>query len=306
MAGRERRKHARIQRQFVTAILDLERDYQTEGVTENVSLGGAFIKTKDWRSFRIGDKAVLTLFLPPSLADREKTVGLRGEGVIRRIDRKNEGIALEFTEGFPDFEKIENLQIAGKSRYKKISYYLHSISELDLADLVRGNPLGFLVERSQHALDSDVVFRFQTVSLDEDHALQELELNFSVSSELEERVIEIKKRKLETAMNTITVGRASTNDIVIYNNTVSKAHAYLYLPSSENLEISQGPDKVCYLVDCGSKNGTSLNGRALEPFERYKVVDGDEILFGQQTRMVYFSTMAFVNLVNQLRASRSA
>ena len=99
---------------------------------------------------------------------------------------------------------------------------------------------------------------------------------------------------------------ASTNDIVIYNNTVSKAHAYFYLPSSENLEISQGPDKVCYLVDCGSKNGTSLNGRALEPFERHKVVDGDEILFGQQARMVYFSTRAFVNFVNQLRATRSA
>ena len=306
MTGRERRKHVRIQRQFVTAILNIERDYQTEGVTENVSLGGAFIKTKDWHSFRTGDKAVLTLFLPPSPGDREKTVGLRGEAVIKRIDRKNEGIALEFTEGFPDFEKIENFQIAGISRYKKISYYLHSISELEFADLVKESPLGFLVEKSQRSLDSDVIFRFQTVSLDDDHALQEVEMNFSVSSELEERVIEVKKRRLETAMNTITVGRASTNDIVIYNNTVSKAHAYFYLPSSENLEISQGPDKFCYLVDCGSKNGTSLNGRALEPFERYKVVDGDEILFGQQARMVYFSTMAFVNFVNQLKGTRSA
>ena len=96
----------RIQREFVTEIFNAVRDYQTEGVTENVSQGGAFIKTKDWRAFRTGDQTILILFLPPSFTDRDKSIGLRGEAIIKRIDQKNEGIALEFAKSFQDFEKI--------------------------------------------------------------------------------------------------------------------------------------------------------------------------------------------------------
>jgi len=59
-------------------------------------------------------------------------------------------------------------------------------------------------------------------------------------------------------------------------------------------------------VDCDSKNGTLLNGKVLKPFERYKVVDGDEICFGPQTKIVYFSSIAFANFINQSRATSSA
>ena len=106
MPGKERRRYVRIQREFVTEIFNAVRDYQTEGVTENVSQGGAFIKTKDWRAFRTGDQTILILFLPPSFTDRDKSIGLRGEAIIKRIDQKNEGIALEFAKSFQDFEKI--------------------------------------------------------------------------------------------------------------------------------------------------------------------------------------------------------
>jgi hypothetical protein len=297
MPGKERRRYVRIQREFVTEIFNAVRDYQTEGVTENVSQGGAFIKTKDWRAFQPGDRTILLLFLPPSFTDSNKSVGLRGEAITKRIDQENEGIALEFAKDFQDFEKIENPQIAGKSRYKEISFYLHSISELDFADLVRGNLLGFLVEKSRSALDDNVIFQFNTVSLDDNHAMQEAKVDFSISSALEERVMEVKKRKFDRAKNTITIGRAATNDIVIYNNMVSKAHAYLYIPPSGT---------PCYVVDCGSKNGTLLNGEVLTPFEQYKVIDCDEICFGPQTKTVYFSSIAFANFINQLRATSSA
>ena len=297
MLGKERRRHVRIQREFATQIFDAKRDYQTEGITENVSQSGAFVKTKDWRAFQAGDQTILLLFLPPSFIDSNKSVGLRGVAVIKRIDQVNEGIALEFAKDFQNFEKIENPQIARESRYKKISYYLHSISELDFADLVRRNLLGFLVEKSRSATDDDIVFQFNTLSLDNDHAMQEVKVDFSLSSALEERVMEVKKRKFDMAKNTITIGRAATNDIVIYNNTVSKGHAYLYTPPSGT---------PCYVVDCGSKNGTLLNGEVLTPFEKYKVIDCDEICFGPQTKTVYFSSIAFANFINQLKATRSA
>ena len=297
MLGKERRRHVRIHREFVTQIFSAKHDYQTEGVTENVSQGGAFVKTKDWRAFQPGDQTVLLLFLPPSFTDSNKSVGLRGVAIIKRIDQKNEGIALEFAKNFQDFEKIEDAQLPGEFRHKKISYYLHSISELDFADVVRRNLLGFLVEKYGSARDDNVIFQFNTVSLDNDHAMQEVKVDFSVSSALEERVIEVKKRKFDTTKNTITIGRAVTNDIVIYNNTVSKTHAYLYTPPSGT---------PCYVVDCGSTNGTLLNGEVLTPFEKHKVIDCDEICFGPQTKTVYFSSIAFANFINQLRATSTA
>jgi pSer/pThr/pTyr-binding forkhead associated (FHA) protein len=150
------------------------------------------------------------------------------------------------------------------------------------------------VDKSASGLDSNAVFQFNTLSLDNDHAMHVIKRDFSIANIHEATVIEVKKRKFDTAENTITIGRAATNDIVIYDNLVSKSHAYLYLHPS-----GQG----CYIVDCGSKNGTLLNGRVLKPFERYKIVDCDEICFGSQTTTVYFSSMSFANFISELRTA---
>ncbi len=296
-ASDERRRYVRINRQFVTQIFTPRSDYKTQGVTENISQGGAYIKVEDWRAFQTGDQTVIIFFLPPRFTDRGKSVGLRGEAEVRRVDQQNEGIALEFSRDFQEFEKIDHVEIAGTSRYNKISYYLQTDSALEFADFIRANPHGFLLEKSQNVLNNKVVFQFNTVSLDDDHAMQPITRDFSVASVLESRVIEVKRRKSDKEKNTITIGRASANDIVLYNSTISKAHAYLYIHPTR---------AACYLVDCDSQNGTLLNGEILEPFERYKVVDCDEICFGPQTKIVYFSSIAFANFINQLRATRSA
>jgi hypothetical protein len=294
MTSRERRKHVRIQRQFEARLFNAKVRYETEGLTENISQGGVYVKTRDWRSFRTGDQAIITLFLPPSFTDRDKIFGLRGNAIVRRVDQKNEGVALEFSRDFQEFEKVEHSEIALKYRYKEISYYLRSLSNLEFADLIRANPHGFLVERSVSAGDSNAVFQFNTLSLDDDHAMRVIKRDFSIAKIREARVIEVRKRKFDTAKNTVAIGRAATNDIVIYDNLVSKTHAYLYLhPSS----------KVCYIVDCGSKNGTLLNGKVLKPFEQYKVVDCDEICFGPQTKTVYFSSISFANFISELKTA---
>ena len=293
----ERRRYVRIDRQFLTQIFTPRSEYETQGVTENISQGGAYIIVEDWRAFQTGDQTVITFLLPPSFTDRGKTIGLRGEAEVKRVDQQKEGIALEFSKDFQEFEKIDHVEIAGTSRYNKISYYLQTPSALEFADYVRANPHGFLLEKSQNVLDDKVVFQFNTVSLDDDHAMRPITRDFSVASVLESRVVEVKRRKSDKAKNTITIGRAATNDIVLYNSTISKAHAYLYIHPSR---------AACYLVDCDSQNGTLLNGEVLKPFERYKVVDCDEICFGPQTKIIYFSSIAFANFINQLRATRSA
>ena len=166
----ERRRYVRIDRQFLTQIFTSRSEYETQGVTENISQGGAYIKVEDWRAFQTGDQTVITFFLPSSFTDRGKSVGIRGEAEVRRVDQQNEGIALEFSRDFQEFEKIDHVEIAGTSRYNKISYYLQTPSALEFADYVRANPHGFLLEKLQNVLDDKVVFQFNTVSLDDDHA----------------------------------------------------------------------------------------------------------------------------------------
>ncbi|MCG6916075.1 MAG: FHA domain-containing protein [Deltaproteobacteria bacterium] len=294
MTSRERRKHVRIQRQFEARLLNAKFSYETEGLTQNISQSGVYVKTRDWRLFQSGDQAIVTLFLPPSFTDRDKIFGLRGNAIVRRVDKQNEGVALEFSRDFQEFEKVDHSELALERRYKEISHYLRSFSDLEFADLIRANPHGFLVNKSKNELSSNAVFQFNTLSLDDDHAMQVIKRDFSIDSVHKATVMEVRKRKFDTAKNTITVGRAATNDIVIYDNLVSKSHAYLYLHPS-----GQG----CYLVDCGSKNGTLLNGKVLKSFVKYKIVDCDEICFGPQTTTVYFSSISFANFISELRTA---
>ena len=258
MTSRERRKHVRVQRQFEARLFNAKARYETEGLTENISQGGVYVRTRDWRSFRTGDQTTVTLFLPPSFTDRDKIFGLRGTAIVRRVDEQNEGVALEFSRDFQEFEKIEHSEIAVKHRYKEISYYLRSLSDLEFTDIIRANVHGFLVEKSISAGDNNAVFQFNTLSLNDDHAMQVIKRDFSIANIREAKVIEVRKRQFDTAKNTVTIGRDATKDIVINDNLVSKTHAYLYLHPSP---------KSCYIVDCGSKNGTLLNGKALKPFE---------------------------------------
>jgi hypothetical protein len=293
MTGRERRKHARIKRHFVTEIFSAKAKYEAEGITENVSQGGALIKTRDWRAFQAGDKTVVTFFLPPSFTDTDKTIGLRGQAVIKRIDQEIEGIAIQFTKEFRQFKKIEKLELADKLKYQEISHYLSIISAIGLSDFVKANPNGFLVEKFRHAVDNNSTFQFNTATLGKEYTLKQIARDDQDTSALEARVIEVKKSKLDSAANTITVGRSAANDIVLFNTMVSKSHAYLYVHPSGT---------ACYLVDCGSKNGTLLNGKVLKPYERHQLLDGDEVFFGPQTSMVYFSSRAFGDFLDRLEA----
>lgn len=72
----------------------------------------------------------------------------------------------------------------------------------------------------------------------------------------------------------ITLGRASNNDVVIPDVSVSRFHAFVKAPRGRPLQIQ----------DAKSTNGTTVNGRSIPPQGRGPAVDlksGDSVRLGQ-------------------------
>ena len=66
----------------------------------------------------------------------------------------------------------------------------------------------------------------------------------------------------------VTIGRSMQCEICIDDPFLSNKHAEILVR-----------DKVCYLHDLGSTNGTLLNGEAIEG-DPIELIDGDKITFG--------------------------
>jgi pSer/pThr/pTyr-binding forkhead associated (FHA) protein len=66
--------------------------------------------------------------------------------------------------------------------------------------------------------------------------------------------------------NSVTIGRATTNDIVLMDTRVSRTHA----------RVECG-EKGCKLIDLGSSNGSRVNGKRVESAD---LVPGDTLLLG--------------------------
>ena len=100
----DRREHDRLEVQFRTLISLKGSNSSAVGVAENLSQRGAFVKTENWSSFRINEKAGVAFFLPPSFSKLDEVAGLEGTAVITRIDQVHGGIGLRFTKEFKDFK----------------------------------------------------------------------------------------------------------------------------------------------------------------------------------------------------------
>jgi len=111
------------------------------------------------------------------------------------------------------------------------------------------------------------------------------------SDVLQAKVLAVAKRDLHTPEHMIFVGRAQSNDVVIFNRMVSKLHAYFCRMS--------GGDQY-HIVDMNSANGTYLNGEKLLPGVRVGLRDGDELAFGPEVKVSFFSAAGFCDLVQHL------
>ena len=110
----DRRKHPRLRQNFQVKLSTHGFGFSIEGTSVDISQGGAFIKTKNWRSFKVDDQAVIAVYLPPEFTGQNKTIGLQGRAVIARVDQEQEGIGLIFIKYFRQFELISPSRAAGQ------------------------------------------------------------------------------------------------------------------------------------------------------------------------------------------------
>ena len=215
MTNREKRKHIRIKRSFRTKLSKTSLAQPVEGNTLNVSQGGAYIKTKDWNSFKPNDKTTITVYLPPIFSGQDGTIGLQGSAVITRVDEDEEGVAVQFLQNLKQFERIEEMEIPGKIRYKNVAHYLSSTLSVPATAFAEMYPDGFLVEKTQKSMDQEVIFQFSTKSFEDEEVLKAQKQGVVLGDVLEARVIEIKERKEGAATSHVTIGRAAQNYIIL-------------------------------------------------------------------------------------------
>ncbi|MBW1980301.1 MAG: FHA domain-containing protein [Deltaproteobacteria bacterium] len=295
MNGTDRRKERRLGRQFPLLLHCVDStDLVIEGMSENLSQGGAFIKTSQYRSCEVGKPVVITFLLPPDFTGQERTIGLQGRGTIVRIDEEHGGFGVRFDKNFRQFEQVEASRATVESIHKSVGYYLEKFGEMQKQQFLEIFPGGFLVEKSKTIFDKNSVLQFTTEIID-DGKIAENESNVLIDPRtLSTTVIEITKQASDVDDISIYIGRANTNDIILYNKLVSRNHAHIRFNLSE---------KKCYLVDSASANGTFVNKNKLIPEKEYLLSDGDEISFGPHTKVVYFSSESFHKLLSELRAS---
>jgi hypothetical protein len=288
METRDRRRNTRLHRQFVVHVRSLTGS-EAEGESDNVSQVGAFVKTERWGGFKARDEVVITFCLPPDFTGQDKPIGLRGEAIVTRIDPAHQGVGLEFARSFRQFEQVSLPDVTGRLGEGTVASCISVFAELPVSEFLAGYPYGFLVEYSRRAFDKDVILQLDTQQGTNTDLLGQQET--PKRDVLQARVLALKKRNLATQGDKIIIGRSPTSDLVFQNKLVSREHAYFSLPSA---------DEKCFLVDTGSTNGTFVNSKKLRPYEEHALAEGDEILFGHEVRVVYFSSQGFHRFLRQV------
>jgi len=291
---RHNREYMRCTGHFPATLSNSQTTYQIRGVTENISQVGTFIKTKDWRTFKPDDQVSVAIALPSIFSEHHAPVEMHGPGIITRVDEENEGVGIQFIKSFKQFRRVGESEVAGKIKYKKLARYLPMLQEMPAAQFLQTYPRGFFVERFRLDFDNEVIFQFSTNEIDVPEVRRQTSNDLLVRDFLQARVIEVNKKKIDSNEGVITIGRAADNDIVLYNKTVSKAHAFLYFPSSNS---------GASVADLRSTNSTFINHEKITPYLTYDLSDGDEISFGPQTKLIYLLSQTFYDFIASLKKS---
>lgn len=109
----------------------------------------------------------------------------------------------------------------------------------------------------------------------------------SASESLRHAVYPLVKGEFAASAGTLfSIGRIDSNDFVIPDYAISKRHALIEVRGEEYL-----------LKDCGSTNGTSLNGERLEG-KPVKLIDGARVSFARY-EFSFLSPRAFYGMLKQ-------
>jgi hypothetical protein len=99
----ERRKYTRTLNNFKIKIRLARTSKEVDGVTHNLSQGGAFVMSPSWPVLKKNEQAEMRLFLPPEFTGQNQTLTLTGPAVIRRIDKHKQGVAVQFLKELKTF-----------------------------------------------------------------------------------------------------------------------------------------------------------------------------------------------------------
>jgi len=103
----DRRRNPRLTVQFLTQLRRESSDFHFGAITQDVSQGGTFVKTKDWKAFRHNEEVEVTFVVHPSFSGQDVMIGLKGSAVIARLNEGKEGIGFEFTKSLNQFDPIQ-------------------------------------------------------------------------------------------------------------------------------------------------------------------------------------------------------
>ena len=100
----ERRTYSRMPSKFKMRLKLAGISRELDGVTQNLSQGGAFITSPNWPICEKGDQAEIQILLPPEFTGQADTLTLNGPGVLKRIEGDLEGVAIQFSRELKTFE----------------------------------------------------------------------------------------------------------------------------------------------------------------------------------------------------------
>ena len=101
----------------------------------------------------------------------------------------------------------------------------------------------------------------------------------------EPMAVVIEKTKDNAFQRRVTVGRTKNNDIVLDDVSVSRFHAWL-----------QEEAGVWAVIDAGSRNGTWVGGKRLDPRVRTALASGSRVRIGA-VELTFFSAEAFIKML---------
>jgi hypothetical protein len=236
---------------------------------------------------------IITFLLPPEFTGQDRAIGLQGEAVVARVDPMRQGVGIEFVRSFRQFEQVSVADIPETTGEDTVAYHVAKFGGLLENEFVDGHPHGFLVEYSRRLFDRDVILQLDTQQASGREFLERNEI--SREDLVAGKVFGLAKKSPADDPDKITVGRSPTSDLVFQNKLVSRQHAYFVVPPA---------GQECLLVDMESTNGTFVNTRKLRPNEPCQLSAGDEILFGYEVRLVYFSSRAFSKFLRRIAGSQ--
>jgi len=162
---------------------------------------------------------------------------------------------------------------------------------VDISEFKSHYPYGFLVPIVKDLYDNTVITTIQTVLKECRHLGISLTVDHIATRKVKKNVKIIRKRNYNYHPEKIIIGRSVTSDIVFDNEDVSRTHAYIYF----DIEKDEG-----YLIDNGSSNGTFLNKKRIASGQPSILSDNDEIAFGRETRVIYFSSAGFYSFLRTM------